>query len=303
MPTLSYSVVIVIAAFMATYFNRDALIFENVLDRAVEFIKQVELHFKGKSCLPQGEKMFTKEQLKRYDGSPGSDGLYLAYLGQVYDVSKGAKHYGPGGSYAIFAGKDASRAFITGEFEEGGLLEDVEGLELGSFGGIREWDAFYNKDYLRVGRLVGAYYDQSGCPTDRIAYLETMYKKFDEKEDADNDEEKLFPPCNSEWNGDDNTQLTRFWCSTLSGGIERNWIGVPRQLYILETKSNRCACVRPEGPPSMSAIEYADEEDEEGGQDQVSAKRPSHDNGDLSHPRLREYDNCDPMASECTVKV
>jgi hypothetical protein len=37
-------------------------------------------------------------------------------LGSVYDVSSGAKHYKPGGSYHFFLGKDASRAFVTGDF-------------------------------------------------------------------------------------------------------------------------------------------------------------------------------------------
>jgi cytochrome b involved in lipid metabolism len=43
--------------------------------------------------------------------------LYLSILGSVYDVSKGAKHYAPGGSYAFFTGIDGSRAFITGDFK------------------------------------------------------------------------------------------------------------------------------------------------------------------------------------------
>ena len=48
--------------------------------------------------------IFTKAELAQYDGSPGSKGLYLAILGKVYDVSKGARHYGPGGGYSFFAG-------------------------------------------------------------------------------------------------------------------------------------------------------------------------------------------------------
>lgn len=48
--------------------------------------------------------IFTHEDLAKYDGSEGSKGTYLAILGQVFDVIKGAKHYGPGGSYNIFVG-------------------------------------------------------------------------------------------------------------------------------------------------------------------------------------------------------
>ena len=32
------------------------------------------------------------------------DRLYLAILGKVYDVTKGGKHYAPGGSYDFFVG-------------------------------------------------------------------------------------------------------------------------------------------------------------------------------------------------------
>ena len=37
-------------------------------------------------------------------------------LGKVFDVSKGAKHYGKGGAYRGFTGRDASRAFVSGDF-------------------------------------------------------------------------------------------------------------------------------------------------------------------------------------------
>lgn len=53
----------------------------------------------------KGTRLFTKNQLwKFYRGGDGSKGLYLAILGRVYDVSKGAAHYGPGGGYDFFAG-------------------------------------------------------------------------------------------------------------------------------------------------------------------------------------------------------
>jgi hypothetical protein len=48
------------------------------------------------------EMLFTKEVLKKY--SDTSSGLYLAILGKVYDVGKGEKFYGPGGSYHFFTG-------------------------------------------------------------------------------------------------------------------------------------------------------------------------------------------------------
>ena len=42
----------------------------------------------------------TKSELAQYDGTKGSKGLYIAMLGQVFDVEKGKKHYGPKGESA-----------------------------------------------------------------------------------------------------------------------------------------------------------------------------------------------------------
>ena len=61
--------------------------------------------------------MCSEAELRRYDGSPGSPGLMLALLGVVYDVQRGQEYYGPGGGYSFFAGRDASRAYVTGKFE------------------------------------------------------------------------------------------------------------------------------------------------------------------------------------------
>ena len=79
------------------------------------------------------ERLITPEELKKYDGTEGSPGLYIAILGQVFDVSKGKDHYGPGGGYSFFAGKDGSRAFVTGEFNEEGLIDDLTGLDTESY--------------------------------------------------------------------------------------------------------------------------------------------------------------------------
>lgn len=75
-----------------------------------------------------GPAYYTLDQLKAFDGSDESKPVYLAVNGTIYDVSKGRHMYGPGGSYSIFAGRDASRAFVTGCFKED-LTADLRGLE------------------------------------------------------------------------------------------------------------------------------------------------------------------------------
>lgn len=53
---------------------------------------------------PRPARLLRKQELSLYDGEEASRGLYLAILGQVFDVSKGRKHYGPGGAYHSLAG-------------------------------------------------------------------------------------------------------------------------------------------------------------------------------------------------------
>jgi len=64
------------------------------------------------------EKVFTKEELKKYDGSEDSPGIYIAILGQVFDVTKAPKYYGPNGGYGFFAGKRFTQFFTLFVYEE-----------------------------------------------------------------------------------------------------------------------------------------------------------------------------------------
>lgn len=111
--------------------------------------------------------------------------IYIALNGTIYDVSRSPHMYGPGGGYAFFAGRDATRAFVTGCFKEdltGDLRgveemfvpveDDEEGREVDedvrereveeARGKVREivekWMRFYegSEKYFAVGRVVGA---------------------------------------------------------------------------------------------------------------------------------------------------
>ena len=72
----------------------------------------------------------TDAQLSLYNGSDPALPILLALNGSIYDVSASPHLYGPGGSYAFFAGRDATRAFVTGCFEEEEQLSgDLRGVE------------------------------------------------------------------------------------------------------------------------------------------------------------------------------
>lgn len=50
-------------------------------------------------------RLLSRDELSMYSGASGSKGLYLAIIGQVFDVQKGARHYGVNGGYHGMAGR------------------------------------------------------------------------------------------------------------------------------------------------------------------------------------------------------
>lgn len=249
-------------------------------------------------CLEAGELLFTPSSLAHYDGSAaGNEKIYLAFLGIVYDVTKGARHYSPGNAYSFFAGKDASKAFITGQFNPEGLIDDVTDLPLDSYTDIKMWQEFYGTEYSKIGKIVGTYYDNDGCPTDAVSHVSKMLEEYEASEVEKSKENELFPLCNSEFHKE--TNYHRVWCTSMSGGVNRSWIGVPRQLYLPKEKTYRCACVRDSGPATAPTIEYVDEN--EPLSENVESNKNSDQIGDLGNPRIKEYPGCNPKATECVL--
>jgi hypothetical protein len=79
--------------------------------------------------------------------------------------------------------------------------------------------------------------------------------------------QKEFPPCNMEYKRE---KGTRFWCTTQSGGIERELAGYPVQLFNQDSKTFSCICTEKE-------------------------------NFDL--PQMRKYENCEDKIRSCFVPV
>lgn len=231
-----------------------------------------------------GFRLLIPEELARYRGGPGDPGLYLALLGRVYDVSSGRRHYEPGAHYSGFAGRDASRAFVTGDFSEAGLVDDVSDLSFSEMLTLQNWLSFYEKNYEFVGKVLGRFYGEDGLPTPELTQVEAMISKGLEANKQALEEKHKFPPCNVEWSS---ARGSRFWCSANSGGVSRDWTGVPRKLYKPGAKEPHCVCVRTTGPPSDQAPD-----------------NPAHRNrGDLDHPNLEEYTGCPPLSIACSFPL
>ncbi|KAF8850893.1 cytochrome b5 [Acephala macrosclerotiorum] len=105
-------------------------------------------------------KTFTPPTLLPFNGENNMP-VYLAVRGRVFDVTSGRNFYGPGGPYANFAGRDASRGLACGSFDEEMLTKDLqapldtlEGLGGEEMEALRGWEERFEEKYLVVGRLV-----------------------------------------------------------------------------------------------------------------------------------------------------
>eukprot|EP00244_Chara_vulgaris_P002054 TRINITY_DN13442_c0_g5_i1.p1 TRINITY_DN13442_c0_g5~~TRINITY_DN13442_c0_g5_i1.p1 ORF type:complete len:296 (-),score=52.63 TRINITY_DN13442_c0_g5_i1:225-1091(-) len=175
------------------------------------------------------QRVFTAEELALYDGVKRKQ-LLLAILGDVFDVTEGQRHYGPGSSYHHFVGKDASRAFVTGKFKDG-LTDDVSGLSASEYSGLQEWHSFYVKsdNYRYVGKLAGLFYDEAGRATKALEDLQSEFKKAERLKELQKAEAEKHPNCNSRW-------------SSAEGGFVSCTSGYPRKVFVTGGTSSRCAC-------------------------------------------------------------
>ncbi|KAK9724584.1 hypothetical protein RND81_05G084500 [Saponaria officinalis] len=95
----------------------------------------------------------TEDELKQYDGSDKKKPLLMAIKGQIYDVSQSRMFYGPGGPYALFAGKDASRALAKMSFEDKDLTGDISGLGPFELEALQDWEYKFMSKYVKVGTI------------------------------------------------------------------------------------------------------------------------------------------------------
>ncbi|MCL4137507.1 UNVERIFIED_CONTAM: hypothetical protein GTU68_048514 [Idotea baltica] len=199
-------------------------------------------------------------------------------MGRVYDVSKGERFYGPGDHMNFLRGRDGSRAYVSGEFTEEGLTDDITGLSSQDYLGLDDWAQLYNKDYTFKGLLIGRYYNEDGSPTPYNIETQKWIAESYARKDDENQEKKLFPPCNSEWTPESGSRL---YCTTKSGGVHRDWVGVPRRLFHPGRENERCGCVKNFGPPSHDPT-----------------RNPHLNRGDLDHPHVKEYPGCSDLKKD-----
>ena len=89
----------------------------------------------------------------------------------------------------------------------------------------------------------GLYYDEDGNPTDERRKVEEIILKAYLEQKEKQDMSQKYPRCNSQ----SGTKVrNRVWCSDMSGGVSRDWTGVPRKFLdptLGKKGRTRCACV------------------------------------------------------------
>lgn len=145
----------------------------------------------------KGVRVFTKADL-----GAGADAtrLMLAILGAVFDVTEGKQHYGSGGGYSFFTGRDASRAFVTGDFTEAGLIDDVHDLTRKQWKELVKWRSFFADKYTELGVVGGGpFYDDAGEKRALLLDIEATGASV-ETDGGNGDNETRSRRCNKRWN-------------------------------------------------------------------------------------------------------
>ncbi|PJF17444.1 hypothetical protein PSACC_02759 [Paramicrosporidium saccamoebae] len=153
---------------------------------------------------------YTLDELLPYNGDE-LEHVLIAVDQRIYDVTTGRHHYGPGGSYAALAGRDASRSLAThiipqlktDSLQGWDELIDLTDKERSI---LNDWVAFFDFKYPRVGTLVpnhswggSGQEDQPevvhGAILESIDFeqqLKDASKAFDADVEADSDVEEMF---------------------------------------------------------------------------------------------------------------
>ncbi|KAG7511038.1 hypothetical protein JOB18_038714 [Solea senegalensis] len=110
-------------------------------------------------------RLFTEEELSRYDGSEEAQPIYMALKGVVFDVSSGQEFYGKDAPYNALAGKDCTRAVAKMSLEPADLTSDTTSLtedELKSLDSI--FEGTYKAKYPIVGYTASRILNDDGSP-------------------------------------------------------------------------------------------------------------------------------------------
>ncbi|XP_038135427.1 neudesin [Cyprinodon tularosa] len=131
---------------------------------SVSLAEDVKLKYKPAT---KPVRLFTEEELQRYDGREEGQPIYMAIKGVVFDVSKGKEFYGKDAPYNALVGKDCSRAVAKMSLKPADLTSDTTGLteeQLKSLDSI--FEETYKAKYPIVGYTAARLLNKDGSPNE-----------------------------------------------------------------------------------------------------------------------------------------
>ncbi|XP_059841857.1 neudesin [Hypanus sabinus] len=124
-----------------------------------------EVKLKRSPSPQKAVRLFTEEELSKYNGEEDNQPIYMAVKGVVFDVSLGKEFYGKGAPYNVLAGKDSTRAVAKMSLDPKDLTHDTTGLtedELQSLDNI--FNSLYKTKYPIVGYTARRILNEDGSP-------------------------------------------------------------------------------------------------------------------------------------------
>ncbi|CAL8297738.1 unnamed protein product [Arctogadus glacialis] len=110
-------------------------------------------------------RLFTEEELKRYDGSEDGQPIYMAIKGVVFDVTKGKGFYGKGAAYNALVGRDSTRAVAKMSLDPADLTPDTEGLTADQLNSLEKvFEGTYKTKYPIAGYTAARILNPDGSP-------------------------------------------------------------------------------------------------------------------------------------------
>ncbi|KAJ8288715.1 hypothetical protein COCON_G00013740 [Conger conger] len=114
-------------------------------------------------------RLFTDEELSKYNGHEEGLPIYMAVKGVVFDVTKGKDFYGKDAGYNALVGRDCTRAVAKMSLDPEDLTHDTTGLteeQLDSLESV--FSGTYKAKYPIVGYTSRRILNPDGSPNDNF---------------------------------------------------------------------------------------------------------------------------------------
>jgi len=148
---------------------------------------ETECNSTGCSDSATSDTTFTAKEIEGFGSGENGKPIYLSIFGRVYDVSEGEKFYGPDSNYAMFAGKDVTRALCLGCKEPECLVRSTDGLSEAQIKEGKRWLSFFHMHdkYNYIGSM-----ESSDSEAWLDALIEDTISQTDDNGDIVQDDEE-----------------------------------------------------------------------------------------------------------------